>query len=83
MSLAAALGDKSRFEALDLADVVRFDFVNPHIVDHAATLRKVDKGPRAISKQGVDLLRHGGNPFRGLRAREGITIRRRLMAVLG
>jgi hypothetical protein len=81
--LPAAPGDKSCFEAFDVGEVVRFVFINPHVVDHAATCGHVDEGPCVVVKQGVDLLVHGGGPFMGMRPSEGINVRRGLNAVFG
>jgi hypothetical protein len=46
-----AFGVKSRFKALNLVEMIRLDFVNPHSIDHSMSFGQVDECPSADIKK--------------------------------
>jgi hypothetical protein len=54
--LAAPFGNESRFEEGDIANGVRLDLANPHVVNDHAVKGKVDEFPRAVAYEGGVLL---------------------------
>jgi hypothetical protein len=83
LTLTAPFGNKSGFEALDLAQVIGFHLVHPHVVDHSTAWGEVNECQCTVLEKGVDLMSHRRVLVSCLGAGKGIGVRRWFGDVFG